>query len=112
MKYRDVWVRALATLCVAPLVTGLLRQPASAQEFDGAALAARCAAQDWTTYMNCQRELLEVRRAGDYCVPGADNAARYQLEFVRFARDNPADVNGVPAAVAAATYFSRYHGCG
>ncbi|MGR9090998.1 MAG: hypothetical protein ACU85U_10515 [Gammaproteobacteria bacterium] len=104
-------MRVLATLCVTPLLIGLFHAPASAQASDGTALAAQCAARDWNTYMNCQRELLDARRAGGYCVPGPDNAARYQVEFVRFARDNPTLVSDVPAPAAAAAYFSRYHGC-
>lgn len=112
MQHRNVCTRALATLLfIAPLVIGLIHRPASAQVSDGTTLAAQCAAPDWNTYMNCQRALLDARLAGGYCVPGPDNAARYQVEFVRFARENPAAVTGVPAAAAAATYFRHHHGC-
>jgi hypothetical protein len=69
-------MRVLATLCVTPLLIGLFHAPASAQASDGTALAAQCAARDWNTYMNCQRELLDARRAGGYCVPGPDNAGQ------------------------------------
>lgn len=111
MSHTNVRTGTLATLLLVPLLIGLCHRPARAQEADGAALATRCAAPDWNTYMNCQRELLAARRSGDYCVPGSDNAARYQAEFVRFARDHPTAVVGIPARTAAAAYFSRYHGC-
>ena len=111
MQHMNVRTRTLAALVIAPLAIGLFQRPACAQATDGVALAAQCAARDWNIYMNCQRELLAARHAGDYCVPGADNAARYQIEFVRFARENPAAVNGIPAAAAAAAYFSRHHRC-
>lgn len=111
MRPSNMRARALLALVIAPLLIGSFNQPVRARESDGATLAVQCAARDWSTYMNCQRTLLEARRAGTYCVPGADNAARYQVEFVRFARENPVAVRGVAAAAAAAAYFRAHHGC-
>lgn len=78
---------------------------------DAASLAAQCSAKDWDTYMNCQLTLLEVRKAGKYCVPTPENAARYQYEFVAFMQRDLPVTQTTTAQSAAAEYFSKTYPC-
>ena len=98
---------------VAAVVTLLISMTTAAASppTDGAALTAECAATDWGNYMNCQRRLLDVRKAGAYCAPTPENGARYQYEFIAFARSNPAVIEGLDADAAAASYFDAHYAC-
>ena len=78
---------------------------------DGAALAAQCVAQNWDIYINCQRTLLDVRAAGNYCVPQLENGARYQHEFVSFMRNASKDLLRASATNAARAYFDSTYRC-
>ena len=76
---------------------------------DARALFAQCTSTQWNSYASCQLRLLEVMRAGNYCVPQPANGARYQYEFAQYARSNPevlaiGDANAVGAAFFTSAY--------
>jgi hypothetical protein len=103
--------RRLCLAIIFVLTVSSTTAPAASAAEDGATLAAQCAARDWTTYMNCQLKLLDVRAADSYCIPRPENAARYQYEFLVFMQGASSDLHDVAAETAAAAYFGHAYAC-